>query len=69
MRHLEHCVYHVEDHSITLGHHMRNSCLIGRLIYGQKNNNEEPGGTCFLGGFEHLVFMADLYKERYGVKY
>ena len=24
MRDLEHCVYHVEDHSITLGHHMRN---------------------------------------------
>ena len=66
MRDLEHCVYHVEDHSITLGHHMRNCC--GSLIYGKKNNNEEPEGTYFFG-FEHLVFKADLYKERYGAKY
>ena len=25
-RDLEHCGYHVEDHSITSGHYMRNCC-------------------------------------------
>ena len=49
MRDLEHCGYHVEDHSITLGHHMRNGFCSGPLIYGWKHNNEEPGGTYFLG--------------------
>ena len=45
---LEHCVYLVEDHSITLGHHMRNCRWSGPLIYGWKNN-EEPEGTYFGG--------------------
>ena len=48
-RDLEQWGYHVEDHSITSGHHMRNYCWSGPSIYGWKHNNEVPGGTIFFG--------------------